>query len=218
MKLIAFINPEKFKNIFKDTTILTSIGYTKQVAGFTGNKSEYLGKSDLLSLSNKNLSIIEVKDITTSKDRIFIIPDNKIAQVKDLEFPYKILFHSETQANFASDLKRLIDKSLGFKLSYEEANTIYGDLVNAIATIHSKKEADLNFIDSKIRTTDPIQEAKLKLKNEIINGSMTEKVVDELKEFQSALDEFRKCKNTDIFSTEYTTAFSKFLLDLKMEA
>lgn len=217
MKLIAFINPEKFKNLFKDSTILTSIGYTKEVASFAGTKSEYLGKSDILSLSTKKLSITTVNEINTSKEKIFLIPDSKIAQVKDLEIPYKVLFHSETQTNFATDLKRLTDKSLGFKLSYEEANTIYDDLVNAIATIHSKKEADLNFVDSKIRTTDPIQEAKMKLKNEILKGNIPEKVVDELKEFQSALDDFRKFKDEHFLSTEYTNAFSKFLSDLKME-
>jgi len=217
MKLIAFINPLKFKDLFKDIRILTSIGYTKEVEGFSGTKSEYLGNSDILAISSKKLSIIEIKDIATSKEKIFLIPDSRIAQVNNLDFPYKVLFHSETQTNFFTDLNRLTGKSLGFKLSYEEANTIYDDLVSAIVTIHSKQEANLNFIDSKIKTTDPIQEEKMKLKNEILKGNIPEKVVYELKEFQSALDDFRKFKDEHFLSTEYTNAFSKFLSDLKME-
>lgn len=217
MKLIAFINPQKFKNLFKDTSILSSIGYAKEANGFSGRKTEYLGNSDILAISSKKLSIIEVKDIATSKDEIFIVPDSKIAQVKNLVSPYKVLYHSETEKNHNTELSRLKEKSLGFKLAYEEANTIYDDLVNVITTIHSKKEANLNFIDAKIKTTNPIQEAKLKLKNEILKGNIPEKVVDELKEFQSALDEFKKFKDKDFLSEEYTTAFSKFLSDLKME-
>lgn len=217
MKLIAFINPEKFKNLFKDSKILTSIGYTKEVAGFSATKSEYLGNSAMLAISSKKLSVIEIKNINTSEEKIFIIPDSKIAEVKDLDFSYKVLFHSETQANFATDLKRLTDKSLGFKLSYEEANTIYDDLVSAIDTIHNKREANLNFIDSKIKTTDPTQEAKIKLIEQVKNFNVPDKVVYELKEFQSALDDFKKFKDYDFLSTEYTNAFSKFRDNLKME-
>lgn len=219
MKLIAFINPEKFKDLFNDSRILNSIGYTKQVTKFVGSKSVYLGNSDILAVSSKKLSIIEIKDINISEEKIFLIPDSKIEQVKDLCFPYKVLFHSGTQqTNFATDLKRLTDKSFGFKLSYEDENTIYYDLVAAITSIHNKREVNLNLIDSKIKTTDLIQESKIKLIEQVKNFNVPDKVVDELKEFQSALDDFKKFKEYDFLSTEYTNAFSKFRDNLNMEA
>lgn len=216
-KLIAFINPEKFKNLFTETEILKPIGYTKEVNGPGGNKEEYLGNNDILSISATTVSVIDIKDIAKSKQIIFLIPDSKIKQVTGLKFQNKILYHSDTKRNHEVELNRLKSTSFGFKFSVEEKDTIYGDLVTAIEIIYSKKEADLNSIISKIRTIDPIQEAKIKLKNEILKGIIPKELDEELKDFQSALDDFTKFKDEHFLSTEYTNAFSKFLSDLKME-
>lgn len=122
---------------------------------------------------------------------------------------FYILLHSEPK--YVTGFKNLAE---GRNASKENGGKIYPDVVSILEDKEGKK---LDRVVKAIFKTDPIQEAKMKLKNEVLEGNIPEKVVDELKEFQSALDEFRKFKDEYFLSTEYTNAFSKFLSDLKME-
>lgn len=122
---------------------------------------------------------------------------------------FYILLHSEPK--YVTGFKNVAE---GRNASKENGGKIYPDVVSILEDKEGKK---LDRVVKAIFKTDPIQEAKMKLKNEILKGNIPEKVVDELKEFQSALDDFRKFKDEHFLSTEYTNAFSKFLSDLKME-
>jgi len=174
MKIVAFIAPDKFKNLFSNEVQINNL-----IPQYSGGFVRHTGRMNWLN-NGQNIIYIKLNEVKSGpyeeslfNDAVIVLMDDNYQLNHTFNSDFKLLYHSETIRSNA-DLIHSIksnSKCIGFAQSMEEfeengKTTPYYEI--ALLIERGIREESVQIIYDSIQVYNPVLEAKLNLLHECL--------------------------------------------------